>query len=57
MIRLSDLRCDKCDSAEIVCIAPGEDEVRDLFLLVQHVPPRCLCMECWPVLPRLAAEE
>ena len=49
MIHLSDLRCDKCGTKEIVCIAPGEDEVRDLFLLVKPTPPRALCMECWPV--------
>jgi hypothetical protein len=41
MIRIADLRCTKCDSAEIVCIDPGEDEVRDLFLLRRDRPPRC----------------
>jgi len=49
MISVANLRCAKCGSTEIVCIDPGEDEVRDVFLLKRETPPRCLCMDCWPI--------
>jgi hypothetical protein len=57
MIRVANLRCAKCGSTEIVCIDPGEDEVRDLFLLKRETPPRCLCMDCWPVVKIHRREE
>jgi hypothetical protein len=56
MIHLSDLRCAKCGTEHICCIAPGEDEVRDLFLLVRQTPPRALCVDCWPALAVEKAE-
>jgi len=60
MIHLADLRCAKCDAKwgaeEIWCIAPGEDEVRDLLALVEQTPPRALCMDCWPALAVEKAE-
>jgi hypothetical protein len=53
MIHLAELRCAKCGTEHICCIAPGEDEVRDLFLLVRQTPPRALCVDCWPVAANL----
>lgn len=47
VITLADLRCDECGSKDIVAFAPGDDEVRDLFLLKRGEPVRCKCMECW----------
>lgn len=49
MIRIADLRCATCGSAEVVCIAPGSEEIRDLFLLVKQTPARAVCLEHWPV--------
>ena len=49
VIHLSDLRCDECGSKDIVAIAPGTDEVRELFLLQREVPVRCRCMQCFQI--------
>lgn len=46
-MQVADLRCDDCGSDDLVTIAPGEDETRDLFLLVQPMPTRAWCLACW----------
>lgn len=46
---LSDLRCSCCGSPDVVLIDPGDEEVRDLFLLKRGRPVTARCMACWPV--------
>jgi hypothetical protein len=47
-VLLADLRCDRCGSDRVVLLAPGAEELRDIFLLKRDVPVRCLCLDCWP---------
>lgn len=46
---LSDLRC-ACGSDQVVAIDPGDEEVRDLFLLRRGRPVTAYCLACWPYL-------
>lgn len=39
-------RCETC-AAPAVVVAPGRDEIRELFLLVRAEPRRCWCWRCW----------
>lgn len=39
-------RCDTCD-APAFAVAPGSEEVRNLFLLLAEKPLRCWCFDCW----------
>jgi uncharacterized OB-fold protein len=65
MIHLADLRCAKCGTQygpdAIWCFAAGSTPDRvlgpDTLPMNAGVPPRALCMDCWPALPRVAAEE
>ena len=38
--------CDTC-GAPALAVAPGEAEIRELFLLRRAVPQRCWCLACW----------
>lgn len=40
------MTCDLCP-AEAVVVAPGEAEIREVFLLRREVPQRCWCLTCW----------
>lgn len=50
MIRLSDLRCHVCDSADVVCISPGSpaqiSEASDI-MTDRGESVRGLCLRCW----------
>lgn len=39
-------RCDMCD-APAMAVAPGREETRELFLLDDGAPMRCLCLKHW----------
>lgn len=47
MIRIADLRCVGCGTADIGMVDPGDDEVRDLFLLKRGRPVTARCLACW----------
>lgn len=47
MTEIAALRCITCNSAEIVCVDPGAEETRELFLLARGRPVRAWCLECW----------
>lgn len=38
--------CDTCGAPAVV-VAPGEAEIREVFLLRREVPQRCWCLTCW----------
>lgn len=49
-MKLADLRCERCGSAEVFAVLVGEDgeEVGDLlFTLRRGTPPRAWCLPCW----------
>ena len=45
-MKIDSLQCE-CGSDDLVAIAPGEEEVRDFFLLRRERPIRAWCMPCW----------
>jgi hypothetical protein len=48
MIEALSMRCDTCDSSDVLAIAPGHAPERsDLFLLDRGAPMRCWCWRCW----------
>ena len=39
-------RCD-CGSEQVMAVEPGEEEIRELFLLRRERPAKAWCMPCW----------
>jgi hypothetical protein len=46
VIKLADIRC-ACGSDQIMAVDPGEEEIRDFFLLRRERPAKAWCMSCW----------
>lgn len=56
MIRIADLRCACGTTDPVICIDPGEDEIRDLFLLKRERPITARCLQCLIGAAPVAAE-
>jgi len=56
-VRLADLRCDGCGSAEIMAIAPGEEpDVLPLGIVIRRGELlHAWCTTCWSLSHRIAS--
>lgn len=43
---LTGFKC-TCGSEEVIAVEPGEDEVREIFLLRAERPDKAWCLPCW----------